>query len=107
MGFTMKRPIKLTCTGIGVIIMLLPFIGSVLVSCSVDQDTHTEWQRQQNRHFAERVTKVVYEGHSYLLYKDKDGNNYGFAGITHDENCLCRKVSTSRDSIPPSLIETL
>lgn len=37
-----------------------------------------------------RIQKVEYEGHTYLYFLEQNGRA-GFAGITHDENCKCRK----------------
>lgn len=36
------------------------------------------------------IHKFEYEGHTYLYFKETWGHN-GYAGLTHDENCKCRK----------------
>lgn len=37
-----------------------------------------------------KIRKFEYEGHTYLYFKENWGNT-GYAGLTHDENCKCRK----------------
>lgn len=37
-----------------------------------------------------RLRKFEYEGHSYLYFTESSGHR-GWAGLTHDENCKCRK----------------
>lgn len=36
------------------------------------------------------IHKFEYEGHRYLYFMEQ-GGYAGFAGLTHDENCPCRK----------------
>lgn len=62
-----------------------------LISCSQTPTTHEQWQDQQDREAASRITKFNYEGHSYLLYQYHIGAQWGVAGICHDENCDCKK----------------
>ena len=36
------------------------------------------------------IKKLEYEGHTYLYFTEGNGHQ-AWAGITHDENCKCRK----------------
>lgn len=36
------------------------------------------------------IRKFKYEGHTYLYFKE-EGYSIAYAGLTHDENCECRK----------------
>lgn len=58
-----------------------------LTSCKEQPYSHEDWQREQDKYCASRITKFNYEGHSYLLYQDGPHGR----GICHDENCVCRK----------------
>lgn len=63
--------------------------------------TNEDWQSDQDRRCAQRITKFNYEGHSYLLYQAGGNSHMAVAGITHDANCQCRKQTQHRNSLLP------
>lgn len=79
--------------------ILLSFIGLLcLTSCSehvateVKTDEKTEVYKKQNKYSSSPfiLYKFEYEGHTYLYFKEAIMSE-GYAGLTHDENCKCRK----------------
>lgn len=73
-------------------ILVILAVAVAVSSCSDSAPkTHEDWQRNQDKRCASRITKFNYEGHSYLLYQDGVGYREGVAGICHDENCECKK----------------
>lgn len=73
-------------------ILVILAVAVAVASCS-DSATkaHEDWQSEQDKRCASRITKFNYEGHSYLLYQYGVGHQEGVAGICHDENCDCKK----------------
>ena len=51
-------------------------------------DRHSRGQDYTRDQF--KLHKFEYEGHTYIYFKENHGYN-GYAGLTHDENCKCRK----------------
>lgn len=41
-----------------------------------------------DKYMEDHITKYWYEGHEYLLYRDKTAHK-GFAGLVHNPNCPC------------------
>lgn len=68
------------------------FVVVLLLAAGCTPASHEEWQVEQDRRCAQRITKFNYEGHSYLLYRDGGNGNCAIAGITHDANCPCRNA---------------
>lgn len=55
----------------------------------IEHVTH-EYGGPEHTHKVFNIHKFEYEGHTYLYFKESFGHN-GYAGLTHDENCKCRK----------------
>lgn len=67
------------------ILIILVLLVTLLTSCELSADKETLQQFS-----AETFHEVEYKGHSYIMFKYAIGNA-GYAGLTHNPDCQCKK----------------
>lgn len=60
-----------------------------------EKPTHEEWQQEYDKYCSQRISKFNYEGHRYIIFSSGKDGNRSLGGITHDENCECRRLHSN------------